>query len=439
MAKISVDFSRTIGRIKPVNGVGQPPFLGVDFSMVDYLAEANIPYSRLHDVGGHFGGNRFVDVPNIFSNFDADENDPENYDFEFTDLLISALCERGVEPYFRLGVTIENYHKVKAYRIFPPADFGKWARICEHIIRHYTEGWANGFYYKITYWEIWNEPDQPGEIDDSTKNPMWQGTPEQYYELYTVAAKHLKSCFPDLKFGGYGLCCFRSQSEHWMNYEDGRHQWKYLRYISFLEGFLKFVKEHDAPLDFFSWHTYEHELRDLAAYCRYARAILDSFGFTDTIISCNEWNIKVDARGSFEHAALNTATLVIFENEPLDNAEFYDARYGLSKYGSFFDPMTFKPYPVYYGFKAFGRLYALGGKAECVSDDPNVYALAATDGKRGELLIVNPTEVEKPLEIAAEREPFITLMTGEGREDGAVAFPKVLPPQSVISVMYALG
>ena len=82
--------------------------MGINFDMIDYLKEANIPYSRLHDVGGPYGAFKFVDVPNIFRDFSADENDPASYDFAFTDLLVTALCERGVEPYFRLGVTIEN-------------------------------------------------------------------------------------------------------------------------------------------------------------------------------------------------------------------------------------------------------------------------------------------------------------------------------------------
>ena len=66
MAKITVDFSKQKGKIKPVNGVGQPPILyGVDDDMFHYLTEAHIPFSRLHDTGGFLGGNRFVDVPNL--------------------------------------------------------------------------------------------------------------------------------------------------------------------------------------------------------------------------------------------------------------------------------------------------------------------------------------------------------------------------------------
>ncbi len=135
MADLKIDFNKTIGRIKPMHGVGQPPILGTSFEMFRYLTDAGIPYSRLHDVGGPYGGFRWVDIPNIFRDFDADETKPENYDFAFTDRLITALIEAGIEPVYRLGVTIENAVDIKTYRIDPPKDYNKWARICEHIIR----------------------------------------------------------------------------------------------------------------------------------------------------------------------------------------------------------------------------------------------------------------------------------------------------------------
>ena len=91
MQKLHVDFSKTIGPVKPMHGVGQPPMMGTSTAKFHYLSEAAIPYSRLHDVGGWFGGNMFVDIPNIFRDFDADENDPASYDFTFTDILITAL------------------------------------------------------------------------------------------------------------------------------------------------------------------------------------------------------------------------------------------------------------------------------------------------------------------------------------------------------------
>ena len=88
---------------------------------------------------GRFGGGVYVDIPNIFPNFDADPDDPASYDFTFTDAYLSGLVKSGVEPFYRLGVTIENYHEIKAYRIYPPKDPQKFAKICEMMIRHFNE------------------------------------------------------------------------------------------------------------------------------------------------------------------------------------------------------------------------------------------------------------------------------------------------------------
>lgn len=75
-AQPKINFNKVTGVIKPVNGVGQPPLYSwVHTDLFHYLKEAGIPYSRLHDVGGPFGMNIYVDIPNIFRDFDADENE----------------------------------------------------------------------------------------------------------------------------------------------------------------------------------------------------------------------------------------------------------------------------------------------------------------------------------------------------------------------------
>ncbi|MBQ1256757.1 MAG: hypothetical protein IIX93_05745 [Clostridia bacterium] len=240
MTNIKIFPDRPLKPMKPMHAGGQPP-LGSNRRMNEYfhyLTEAGIPYSRLHDVGGAFGSGRFVDIPNIFRDFEADENDPASYDFAFTDLLIENLVEAGVEPYFRLGVTIECQAHVKYYHIAPPKDVEKWARVCEHIVRHYTEGWADGYRYSITYWEIWNEP------DDCSCQPCWRGTNAEYYNLYAVTAKHLKRCFPHIKVGGYASCgCYGIDTATDRD-RGGR---------DFFWGFLDHLKKAEAPLDFFSW------------------------------------------------------------------------------------------------------------------------------------------------------------------------------------------
>ena len=94
-ANISVNFNEIVSTFKPMHGIGQPPMTGLSNSLFYYLKRAGMPYSRLHDVGGWMGGGLYVDIPNLFRNFDADENDPANYDFEYTDKLMEGLMEAG--------------------------------------------------------------------------------------------------------------------------------------------------------------------------------------------------------------------------------------------------------------------------------------------------------------------------------------------------------
>ena len=156
-------------------------------NFADYKA-ARIPYSRNHDSGvvGIYGGPYSHDITYVFPNFDADPYDPASYDFPCTDESILVCLEAGTETFFRLGQTIE--HQIKKHGTIPPKDFHKWAVICGHIIRHYNEGWADGFHLNIQYWEIWNEPDL--DTDDSANKRTRGGTKAQFFDLYGIAYFH---------------------------------------------------------------------------------------------------------------------------------------------------------------------------------------------------------------------------------------------------------
>ena len=205
MNKLNVNFNKITGTVKPVHSVCCAPYainMGPEQQYIqNFFTEANIPYSRLHDCCYCYGGTYFVDIPNIFRDFDADENDPANYDFHYSDEYIGAIQNANTEAYYRLGVTIE--WGSKKYACTPPKDFAKWARICDHIIMHYNHGWANGFEYGIKYWEIWNEPENPG---NKWGKSMWDGTKEEFFDLYKISSKHLKERFPEIKIGCYGGC-----------------------------------------------------------------------------------------------------------------------------------------------------------------------------------------------------------------------------------------
>ena len=195
---ISVDPATVLGPVKPMNGANNGP---TDQTMEAYK-DLRIPFARTHDtpLGTEYGGH-CIDINQVFPDFTADVDDPASYDFINSDVVLLDMQKAGTEPFYRLGQSIE--HQTKKYGIYPPADYQKWAQICEHIIRHYNEGWADGYRMGIRYWEIWNEadldqPDERWKTDPRT----WAGTLDQFNELYVVTAKHLKACFPDLKIGG---------------------------------------------------------------------------------------------------------------------------------------------------------------------------------------------------------------------------------------------
>ncbi len=451
---IKINFENKVGQIKAMHGIGQPPFEGIDDSLFHYISEAGIPYSRLHDVGGRFGGNMFVDIHNIFRDFNADVNDENSYDFVFTDWLLEKLNEHGCKIVYRLGETIENYHYIKAYRIFPPKDCEKWARICEHIIMHYNEGWANGFHYGIEYWEIWNEPDNGR---DDTENQMWHGSPEEFYELYTVAAKHLKKVFGDkIKVGGYATCGFRHILSDPKKFgadieradDNCYSNDRSANFIRFFEGFFKYIKENNAPLDFFSWHSYLSTDRTVAC-AKYLDRRLEEFGYGDVETQLNEWNNVMEDREDYDYAleigrrlkgtglaAAKTASMMCaMQNTRTKILCYYDARLGVSEYGGMFNPMTQKPFPLYYAYKAFNELYMLKNQAECEVDEKNgIYALAACNDKNKAVMVVNSSEEDRKIatNLPFDMDMFIIDDNRQLEKIGASASEFTMPAGSII-------
>ena len=385
MASIQVNFDNVTGKIKPMHAVNNMPTLPNN-SANDWdgkMKAAHIPYGRLHDTGGAFGGAHYVDIPNIFPNFDADENDPASYDFAFTDVLMERMVKSGVMPYYRLGVTIENNHYIKPYNIIPPKDFAKWARICEHVILHYNEGWADGFHYNVEYWEIWNEADNMPDVKD---NPMWKGTMEQFFDLYTVASKHLKSRFPHLKIGGYGSCGFYAMNN--VDVSNIAHSSSRTGYfIEFFHKFLKHVSDNGAPMDFFTWHSYAG-IKDNIAFAHYPRKYLDEYGYKDCEIHLNEWNPCVPLRGTLQDASNILSMMIALHDTPTDMLMYYNFNVN-SGYCGAINPLNREPFKAYYAFYDFGKLYALGNRVECSCDEKGVYAIAATDGEKKAIVICN--------------------------------------------------
>lgn len=336
----------------------------------DYKA-ARMPYSRNHDSGvvGIYGGPYSHDITNIFPNFDADPYNPDSYDFACTDESIMVCLAAGTKTFFRLGQTIE--HQIKKHGTLPPKDFNKWAVICEHIIRHYNEGWADGFHLNMLYWEIWNEPDL--DPDDSTNKRTWGGTKAQFFDLYEITAKHLKECFPELKIGGPALA-----------YN-----------LEWADDFLCEMRKRNVPIDFFSWHIYCTEPDAMLKRADSIRALLDKNGYTETESILNEWNYVKDWTEEFLYsikaihgikgAAFVMACICAAQNSSIDMLMYYDTR--PSAFNGAFDYYTYEALKGYYPLYWYGMFYDMEKEIKAENNIENIYSLCGVD-KDGKVLSV---------------------------------------------------
>lgn len=377
MKRITVDLGKTVGRIRPMHAVNNGPVYKFKedqrITNIDYFRDAGIPYARNHDASfcSAYGGEHTVDVHAIFPDFDADPADEKSYDFACTDEYLRVIDFSGVKTFYRLGSKIE--HEVKKYGTLPPKDFKKWAVICEHIILHYNYGWANGFNYGIEYWEIWNEPDL--DPDDSDNKRNWGGTKAQFFDLYEIAAKHLKKCFPKLKIGGPAL--------------GGQWEWG--------EEFLREMKKRDVPIDFLSWHCYTSEVSKFRMFVSHWRNALDNAGYTDTESILDEWNYvcgwigdkwieSLKTMKNHKGAAFVAGAMEECQNLGLDMLMYYDAR-PCAMNGMFETDFVCNRLKGYYPFYMFNQLYKLKIAVEVKSLSENLYGCAASDGTDSAIML----------------------------------------------------
>ncbi len=374
MMDFTIDFSKKIGEVKPVNGVCNGP----SKFTAKYFEKAHIPFSRLHDMRTHF--HDCCDVPSIFRDFDADENDPASYDFTLSDYYIEKIKECGTDIIYRLGSSMEQgdfrFHN------HPPKDYHKWARICEHIIRHYNEGWANGHHYDIKYFEIWNEPDtcNPNREMDG----QWTGTAEEFGEFLAVAAAHLKKCFPDRYIGSYPSCNILTPERE-----------------AFFRTVFSHLQKENVPIDFCTWHCYTDNPERTKLYIAKIRALLNEYGYEKTFMICSEWNYFWQRQGiwsefeleggeylfeemfktaSFEvGASYSLAQMMTFQKSEVQAATLHRAD-ALSMYCTMFN-IYGVPQKQFDAFYAYDALRACKNEVMLAMGEgtDGVYAMAAGD------------------------------------------------------------
>ena len=373
MKRAIIDFSTAVGQMKPQHCISYASRGGRGF-VGDLCEKLGLSvFSRMRDQTHGYG--KSVNIPYIFRNFDADENDPASYYFPQTDEAMEDFSTYAEHKIFCLGAPYE-LHAPRIYSAVPK-DFGKWAQICVNVIRHYNDGLWDGFRYGIDYFEVWNAPDSA---------LFWEGSAEQYCELYAATARAIKAFDPTLKVGGASFA---------LNDEHG---------FDFLSAFLRYVKKNDLPLDFLSYNAYETDPADVAYKIRRVQDLLRAYGkpvevFLDGFGCIDE---KGDERTRFDHLrdemgmAYLSAIMMLAQKGNTDASIVYSLRTD-SQYGALLDWYGEWQKPLYSLF-AYKELYTLG--TEVQSEGFGLYTLAARgeDG-HGAILLTNFSEKTERAEL----------------------------------------
>ncbi|WP_445496508.1 GH39 family glycosyl hydrolase [Photorhabdus sp. SF281] len=334
--------------LKEVNGLnGVPKSLAPGFpDLDDQFNQMGITHIRLHDGFGigdmdnYFQVDRLSDQSQMIVNV-PEENKPEakklftdisnvrsifpyaaagmrshdislalkEANYKMTDAYLRDIMNNKAElnPYniqrqimFRIGRSGEGGYEI-------PQDFDIYAILVGTLVNRYAVNYARiGLPRKITYWQIWNEPDLLY---------FWNSDdPQKYYELYAKIARIIKAVDPSVKVGGAGIAFVNSKIE------------------DYVDGFLRYCKDNDVPLDFFSWHGYviTGDPQNIIDVGNAVQQSLKAYGFTDAESFCTEWNSNaIGTKNTYtkvqshKNAAYIASTFIYMQYTKADRAYYY--------------------------------------------------------------------------------------------------------------------
>ncbi|MFQ5650063.1 MAG: hypothetical protein ACE5IY_08980 [bacterium] len=170
------------------------------------------------------------------------ERDGLRLDFTILDQVIETLLQNNCKPVVELGfmpdVLSRGPARKPAYDYslgdlwrYPPKDYKNWQELVYRTVEHYTEKFG-AEEVSTWYWELWNEPDNPG---------FFAGSFKEYCKMYDFAVAGAEAALARVKIGGPALAT------------DAKFLDKFLRHCSRDKNFATHAR--GARLDFISFHA----------------------------------------------------------------------------------------------------------------------------------------------------------------------------------------
>lgn len=298
---------------RPLNGVGGVPGPVDGYpqfpDMTPLWREAGVTVVRSFDWVSRLDTRN--NPTSLFPDWDAPIDDPASYNFTATDEWVEAVHSIGAEVMFTVASSIPSNK-------LPALDVDAYGRVVEHIVRHYSQGWAGGPSKPIRIYEFGDQPDL---------GPLhFAGRPDEFYAMYQAFCEAVRRVDASLTVGGPANA-FPLEAD-----------------APYREGFLDFVRENELPLDFFSFLWFTDGSRDPLDF-RYVsaelRALLDRRGFTGTELTLCYWNylaVPSSSAPAAEKGAFQAATAIYLQDTVIDHAFFFRADSGRDPHYGFVDP-----------------------------------------------------------------------------------------------------
>ena len=180
----------------------------------------------------------------------------EHYNFQYVDALFDYLLSIDVKPFVELGfmpAAMASGDKTIFWwrgNVTPPRSYEQWGKLVKTLTAHWTARYGQAE-VASWYFEVWNEPN----LGD-----FWSGTQDDYFKLYSHAARAIKSVSPDYRVGGPATAG-----------------------AAWIPEMIAYSAKNNVPLDFVSTHSYGVN-----------QGFLDEYGSTGTVLSKDEWAVASD-------------------------------------------------------------------------------------------------------------------------------------------------
>lgn len=179
------------------------------------------------------------------------------YDWQYVDELYDRMLAIGIRPFVELTFFPKDIaHDNGTFGWWrghgtPPRDFTRWAEIISRFVEHCQSRYGQDE-VRRWYFEAWNEPNLEG---------FWNGTQQQFFEMYKAVATAIKKIDPQLRVGGPSTSSFHPEEAVYRRLAQKKDisAKDYIGVESkgpWIEEFLAYCEKENLPVDFIAAHPY---------------------------------------------------------------------------------------------------------------------------------------------------------------------------------------